>query len=103
MASQTAHHSAAAMDDDLRKNLSARLKAVEGQVRGLSRMVDDGRYCVEILTQVSSIHEALRAVGRSVYRNHLETCVTDDMQSDSTDRLNRHYDELTAIAYRLAK
>ena len=54
MASQTAHHSAAAMDDDLRKNLSARLKAVEGQVRGLSRMVDDGRYCVEILTQYTA-------------------------------------------------
>ena len=102
MATQTGEHHME-MDEGLRKDLSARLKAVEGQVRGLGRMVDDGRYCVEILTQVSSVHEALRAVGKAVFRNHLETCVTDDIQSKSAERLTRQYDELTAIAYRLAK
>ncbi len=53
-----------------------RLRRIEGQVRGLQKMVEEDRYCADILTQISSVHEALRAVGRELLRNHLRHCVT---------------------------
>jgi DNA-binding FrmR family transcriptional regulator len=53
-----------------------RLRRIEGQVRGLQKMVDEDRYCAEIMTQIASVHEALRAVGRELMRNHLRHCVT---------------------------
>ena len=53
-----------------------RLRRIEGQVRGLQRMVDEERACVEVLTQIASVHEALRAVGSEVLRNHLHHCAS---------------------------
>jgi DNA-binding FrmR family transcriptional regulator len=53
-----------------------RLRRIEGQVRGLQKMVDEDRYCADIMTQIASVHEALRAVGRELMRNHLRHCVT---------------------------
>ena len=52
---------------------STRLRRIEGQVRGLQKMVEEERYCAEVLTQVSSVHEALRGVGRAMLHNHLRT------------------------------
>jgi DNA-binding FrmR family transcriptional regulator len=51
-----------------------RLRRIEGQVRGLQRMVDEERYCADILTQISSVQQALSAVGRELLRNHLKHC-----------------------------
>src|SRR5512141_2543647 len=53
-----------------------RLRRIEGQVRGLQRMVEEGRYCADVLTQIASVHEALRGVGRELMRNHLKHCAT---------------------------
>ena len=58
------------------RNLN-RLKRIEGQVRGLQRMVEGDRYCADILTQLSSVQEALRAVGRELMRNHLKHCAAE--------------------------
>ena len=57
------------------RNLN-RLKRIEGQVRGLQRMVDGDRYCADIMVQVSSVQQALRAVSRELLRNHLRHCAS---------------------------
>src|SRR5689334_13318721 len=51
-----------------------RLRRIEGQIRGLQRMVDEERYCADIMIQIASVQEALRAVGRELMRNHLKHC-----------------------------
>lgn len=89
-----------AIDEAVQQKALRRLSIIEGQVRGLRRMVEERKYCVEILTQISAIHEALRGVGKVVVRNHLETCVTDGLQGQ--DR-HQHYDELMDLIYKLSK
>ena len=72
----------AALPDARTRNLK-RLRRIEGQVRGLQRMVEADRYCADILDQVSSVEEALRAVGRELLRNHLKHCARRAMQAGS--------------------
>ncbi len=91
---------AVAVDEQVQKNALRRLSIIEGQVRGLRRMVEESNGCVEILTQVSAIHEALRGVGKVVVRHHIETCVTDGLQ---TDKKQQHQDELMDLIYKLSK
>ncbi len=88
------------LDADSRAKTDRRLAIIEGQVRGLRRMIADGAYCHDVLTQISAVHEALRAVGKVVVRHHLETCVTEGLRGD--DR-QRHYDELMELIYTLSK
>ena len=63
-----------------------RLKNIEGQVRGLQRMIDKGKYCVDILTQISAVRAALHSVGILILRRHVETCVSDAIETGGTDR-----------------
>jgi DNA-binding FrmR family transcriptional regulator len=63
----------------------ARLRKIEGQVRGLQRMVDDDRYCIDILTQLSSVTAALQAVAIGLVDEHLRTCVLDAASNGSRD------------------
>lgn len=76
-----------------------RLRRIEGQVRGLQRMVQDDRYCADIMTQISSVHEALRAVGREIMRNHVRHCATNAIRSGSVEA-DAMYDELVELLYR---
>ena len=71
---------AVAVDPAIKRRNLARLRRIEGQVRGLQRMVDEERYCADVLMQVVSVQEALRAVSRELLRNHLTHCVTDAIQ-----------------------
>ncbi len=91
---------AVAVDEQVQKNALRRLSIIEGQVRGLRRMVEESTGCVEILTQISAIHEALRGVGKVVVRHHIETCVTDGLK---TDKKQQHQDELMDLIYKLSK
>ena len=91
---------ALAVDDEVQKNALRRLSIIEGQVRGLRKMIEGGTGCVEVLTQVSAIHEALRGVGKVVVRHHIETCVTEGLQ---TDKKQQHQDELMDLIYKLSK
>lgn len=77
-----------------------RLRRIEGQVRGLQRMVEEERYCADVLTQISSVHEALRGVGRLLMRNHLEHCVTDALRGGDGAEAERVYDEVMELMYR---
>lgn len=72
---------AIAVDPDAKNRNLKRLRRIEGQVRGLQRMVEAERYCADILDQVSSVEEALRALGRELLRNHLKHCATRAMQA----------------------
>src|SRR4051794_16697089 len=67
---------AAGVDAGGKERNLARLRRIEGQVRGLQKMVEEDRYCADILGQVSAVQEALRAVGRELMRNHLKHCAT---------------------------
>jgi CsoR family transcriptional regulator, copper-sensing transcriptional repressor len=76
-----------------------RLRRIEGQVRGLQRMVDEDRYCPDIMTQISSAQEALRSVGRELMRNHLKHCAATAIRSGD-EVAEQMYDELLDMMYR---
>jgi len=90
---------AAGVDEAVKARNLRRLRRIEGQVRGLQRMVDDERYCADILTQISSVHEALRAVARELLRNHLKHCASDAIRRGAHDA-EAMYDELGELMYK---
>jgi CsoR family transcriptional regulator, copper-sensing transcriptional repressor len=90
------------VDPEAKERNQKRLRRIEGQVRGLQRMVEEGRYCADILTQISSVQEALRAVGRELLRNHLKYCATTAIRSGDPEA-EAMYDELVELMYKNAK
>jgi DNA-binding FrmR family transcriptional regulator len=90
---------AAAVDPDIKARNLTRLRRIEGQVRGLQKMVEEDRYCADILTQISSVHEALRSVARELMRNHLKHCATAAIRAgdESADAM---YDELVELMHK---
>ena len=91
------HRQAVAVDPAIKTSNLTRLRRIEGQVRGLQKMVEADRYCADILTQVSSVQEALRGVGRALLRNHLRHCVTDTLRRDAPAATQSVFDELVAL------
>jgi DNA-binding FrmR family transcriptional regulator len=87
------------VEPDIKVRNLKRLRRIEGQVRGLQKMVEDDRYCAEIMTQISSVHEALRAVGRELMRNHLKHCATAAIR-DGEGKADAMYDELVEMMYK---
>jgi DNA-binding FrmR family transcriptional regulator len=84
---------AVGVDADSKARNLRRLRRVEGQVRGLHNMVEADRYCADVLTQISAVHEALRAVGRDLMRNHLKHCAASAIR-DTPQAADAMYDEL---------
>jgi DNA-binding FrmR family transcriptional regulator len=82
-----------------KKDLLDRLRRVEGQVRGLQRMVDEDQYCIDILTQVNSATAALRAVGFGLLDDHVRHCVRESIEHGSGDE---KVEELMAAVGRFA-
>ena len=93
---------AVGVDPAIKDRNLKRLRRIEGQVRGLQKMVDDDRYCADIMTQISSVHEALRAVGRELMRNHLKHCATAAI-SVGNGEAEPMYDELIEMMYKLSR
>ncbi len=87
------------VDPDAKERNLKRLRRIEGQVRGIQKMVDDDRYCADILTQISSVHEALRSVGRELMRNHLHHCASAAITAGGESR-EAMYDELLEMMFR---
>ena len=79
------------------KNLQPRLKKIEGQVKGLSRMVEKGEYCVDILQQISAVSGALKAAGLIILENHINTCVRQAMVSRDGQEVKEKIEELMEI------
>lgn len=91
---------AVAVDPALKAAMLTRLRRIEGQVRGLHRMVEEERYCTDIITQVSSVQEALRSLGRTLLRNHLQHCAAAAIRSEDPAVAEAMYDELVDLMYR---
>jgi CsoR family transcriptional regulator, copper-sensing transcriptional repressor len=90
-------------DSDARQDLVVRLRRVEGQVRGVQKMVEEDRYCPDVLVQMSAIHESLRAVERILMKDHLQHCATEALRSGDDKQAQRTYNELTELFYRHAR
>jgi DNA-binding FrmR family transcriptional regulator len=88
------------MQDTAKTACVRRLGRIEGQVRGLSRMVEEGRYCIDIVTQISAVRAALRRVEQEVLRDHVGHCVKHAMQSDDVADQNRKIEELMDVLAR---
>jgi len=86
-----------------RREAAQRLNRIEGQVKGIKKMVEEGRYCVEVLGQISAVHEALRGVGKIIMRNYLGNCVTSSLRSGSSKKAKETYSELMDVIYKFAK
>ena len=87
---------AEAVDPAIKDANLKRLRRIEGQIRGLQKMVEDDRYCPDIVTQIASVQEALRGVGRQLLRNHLKHCATTAIRKGPKEA-DRTSDELLAL------
>lgn len=72
-------------DEKEYRNLMNRLKRIEGQVRGIQKMVEEERYCIDIMTQVSAVQSALNSFNKVLLTNHIHTCVVHDIQAGQED------------------
>jgi DNA-binding FrmR family transcriptional regulator len=82
-----------------KEDLVLRLRRIEGQVRGLQRMVEEDKYCIDVLTQVSSVTSALKAVGVGLLDGHVRHCVTESIERGDGDE---KIEELMAAVVRLS-
>jgi DNA-binding FrmR family transcriptional regulator len=90
---------AVAVDANIKESNLKRLRRIEGQVRGIQRMIDGDRYCADIMVQIASVQEALRGVGRELMRNHLKHCASAAIRSSDTEA-TAMYDELIDLMYK---
>jgi DNA-binding FrmR family transcriptional regulator len=88
-----------AVDPDIKAANLRRLRRIEGQVRGLQKMVEEDRYCADIVTQVASVQEALRGVARQLMRNHLKHCASSAIKAGEP-QADAMYDELLDLVYK---
>src|SRR3954465_3496421 len=91
------------VDPEIKHGIGPRLRRIEGQVRGLQKMVEEERYCADVLMQLSSVQEALRGVGRGLLHNHLKHCVTEAIRSQDPGQADAMYEELMELMYRNAR
>ena len=91
------------MNEQHREKSLSRLRRIEGQVRGIQKMVEDDRYCVDILTQTSAVIAALHGVEDLVMENHLNTCVADAMRSDDPSQKAEKIDEMMTVISKFRK
>jgi CsoR family transcriptional regulator, copper-sensing transcriptional repressor len=98
-----AKRKAVAVDAAIKTANQKRLRRIEGQVRGLQRMVAEDRYCADILVQISSVQEALRAVGRALMRNHLRHCASQAIRKGTPQQAEAIYNELIDLIYTHAR
>ncbi len=96
----TGERHATAVDPQIKTGVLHRLRRIEGQVRGLQRMVDEERYCADVMTQVASVQEALRGVSKALLQNHLRHCATQAIRSGDPDRAEAMYAELIDLMQR---
>jgi DNA-binding FrmR family transcriptional regulator len=92
--SHAMNRKALAVDPEIKLSNLKRLRRIEGQVRGLQRLVEEERYCADILVQISSVQEALRSVGRALMKNHLRHCASDAIRDTAPGRAEKMYEEL---------
>lgn len=80
-----------------------RLKRIEGQVRGLAKMVEEDRYCMDVLMQIAAVQQALRGVSQELMHNHLEHCVHDAVARGDQGRERELYKEMLDLIYKYSR
>jgi len=88
------------MRNDIKASCKKRLGRIEGQVRGLAKMVDDDRYCIDIVTQISAVRAALRRVEEEVLKDHVAHCVEHAISSGDKADQRKKIAELMAVVSR---
>jgi DNA-binding FrmR family transcriptional regulator len=91
---------AAGVDAAIKSSNLKRLRRIEGQIRGLQKMIDEDRYCPDIMVQISAVQEALRTVGRALMRNHLKHCTTHAVAHGGPEQTEAVFDELIELIYK---
>jgi DNA-binding FrmR family transcriptional regulator len=94
---------AVALDPEVKQAVLVRLRRIEGQVRGLLKMVEEERYCADVVGQMASVQEALRGASRALLHNHLRHCATDAIRSGDEEKAEAMYQELLELIYRNAR
>ena len=86
------------LNEDSKKDVFVRLKKIEGQIRGLEKMVEEKRYCIDILNQVSAVRRALDSVSMVLMKKHVETCVSGAIKADKgTAMINELIDSVERL------
>ncbi len=85
------------MHEAEKRDILQRLKTIEGHLRGIQRMVEEDRYCVDILKQTQAVQNALRKVDATILENHLQTCVTRALRSENEEERARVIEELMDV------
>lgn len=98
--SATPGRKAVAVDAEIKDHNLKRLRRIEGQVRGVQKMVEEDQYCGDIMTQIAAVHEALRSVAHELMRNHLKHCAASAIRSGGSDA-DAMYDELLGLVRKL--
>jgi CsoR family transcriptional regulator, copper-sensing transcriptional repressor len=88
---------AVGVDAELKEANQKRLRRIEGQVRGLQKMVEEDRYCADVITQIASVQEALRGVARNLMKNHMRHCAGKAIGSGKKEEKEAMYEELLGL------
>lgn len=90
-------------DSEVRKSVRRGLARIEGQVRGITRMVEEGRYCVDVLTQLAAVQQGLRRVSRELLRDHMAHCVERAFESGDADDKHRVSEEIAELMFKYSR
>ena len=101
--SEVCTHHASSLDPAGRDKLLGRLRRIEGQLRGIHKMIEEERYCADVLVQMSSVQESLRSAARMLLQSHLRRCVADAVESSDPARSEKMFEELTDLFNRYAR
>ena len=85
------------MTGDYKQEIVNRLKSIEGHVRGVQRMVDEGAYCIDVINQNLAVQRALEKVNSLILERHLQTCVTTAIQGDNPAERERVIAEILSV------
>ena len=91
------------MDERRKGRVGSRLRRIEGQIRGIQKMVDDDRYCMDIVAQTRAVVAALRAVEDVIMENHMQTCVADAFRSENSQQQREKIDEVMQVLSQFRK
>jgi DNA-binding FrmR family transcriptional regulator len=88
------------MRDDIKASCAKRLSRIEGQVRGIARMVEEDRYCIDVVTQIAAVRAALRRLEEEVLRDHVSHCVEHAIASGNKAEQRKKIEELMEVVSR---
>lgn len=91
------------MDETARKDITRRLASAAGHLKGIERMVDEDKYCIDIIQQVQAVQAALNKVNTMILDNHLRTCVTTAIRGEDPDEREQVLKEVTSVFAMTAK